>query len=90
MIDDFDNIKIAILAGIGATVAFGKVLVSDEPWSWRKTAGRVIIGGAVGMTSASLLNFFPNLPYEALIGICCALSIMGADAIQALVSKFLK
>ena len=87
---DKEDIQLAILACIGATVALGKTLASDEPWSFKKTIGRVIVGGAVGVASASILNFYPDMPDKALYGVSAVCAILGVDFITEVARKFYK
>lgn len=70
------------LAIIGAFIAVGQVLVSDDPITARLFFGRVILGSTVSMMAGVALVQFPELSPIAINGIGCALGIAGYQAVE--------
>jgi len=67
---------------MGALIALGKVLASDEKITLRLLAGRVILGSAISVAAGSALVQFPDMPTLAVTGIGAALGIAGYQACE--------
>jgi len=74
--------KIVTLALIGAAIAVGKVLSSDEPLTPRLFFGRIILGAGVSMIAGVALVQFPDLSPVAINGIGAALGIAGYQVVE--------
>ena len=57
------------LAVMGALIALGKLLSSNEPVTARLAIGRVIVGSALSVAAGSALYLVPELHPLALLGI---------------------
>lgn len=67
---------------LGALIAIGKVLSSDEPITPRLFIGRVIRGGGTAMVAAAALIWVPGLPVLGVVGLGAALGIAGHQAVE--------
>jgi predicted MFS family arabinose efflux permease len=85
--DDFTRTFLALI-GIGAGYSVGKKLSSGDPLSWRIWIGDVIITGIAAIIAGSVLLFFPNAPWIAVLGVGAMCAIMGVTFVPTLVSKF--
>lgn len=73
------------LAGLFA--GLGALLASQETLTIRVVAGRAISSFTLGMGAASALTFFPNLPFEAQIGIACLAASLGTSGLERVLQK---
>ena len=77
------------LAGLGAVIAVGKLLVGGQRLTLRLMIGRVIIGAALSMAAGAALALLPDLPQIALIGLGSTLGISGQAFLELLVQRWL-
>ena len=75
------------LALMGALIALGKMLNSDEPITLRLVLGRVIVGSALSLAAGVALYFVPDIHPLALAGIGSALGILGVNGVEAWLRK---
>ncbi|EEK7852894.1 holin [Salmonella enterica subsp. enterica serovar Montevideo] len=73
------------LAIMGALIALGKMLNSDEPITARLVLGRVIVGSALSVAAGVALYFVPDI--HPLAGIGSALGILGLNGVEAWLRK---
>ncbi len=86
--DEIKTLKILLsLAVIGSVVAIGKILQSGEKIPFWQALGRVILGGAMGMGSAAILQVYPNMSMVVLGGISSAISVLGVDGVIMVFKK---
>lgn len=84
-----DHMKqVLMLAAVGAAIAMGKLLAGNDPLTWRVAVGRTILGSATSLVAGVVLLQIPNISPLALLGIGSALGIAGAQAVEAMVSRF--
>ncbi|MCX2201685.1 phage holin family protein [Pantoea agglomerans] len=62
---------------IGAVIALGKVLASNEKITPRLIAGRVILGSAISVAAGAALVQFPDMSPLAVNGVGAGLGILG-------------
>lgn len=74
---------LAKLLLIGAVIGLGHLMVSNEPLTARLLMGRMILGAAVAPLAALPLLKFPGMPELVVIGLACALGILGSAFIEA-------
>ena len=72
---------------MGALIALGKVLASDEKITLRLLAGRVILGSAISVAAGAALVQFPEMPTLAGTGIGAALGIAGYQACEVWIRR---
>lgn len=70
------------LLALGALIAIGKVLNSDEPITPRLFIGRIILGAGTAMMAGVALIWVPGLPAIAVVGLGAALGIAGHQVIE--------
>ena len=75
------------LALMGALIALGKMLNSDEPITLRLVLRRVIVGSALSLAARVALYFVPDIHPLALAGIGSALGILGLNGVEAWLRK---
>ena len=63
------------------------LLVSNEPLSVRLIVGRTILGSATSLVAGAVLLQIPDINPLALIGIACALGILGSTFIEEYLKK---
>ncbi|WP_348253778.1 holin, partial [Salmonella enterica] len=68
---------------MGALIALGKVLNSDEAVTAGLVLGRVIVGSAVSVAAGVALYFVPDSHPLALAGIGTAWGILGLNGVEA-------
>ncbi len=74
--------SLVVLLAVGAAIALGKLLVSDEVISKRLIIGRAILGSASSALAGLALLQFPAMPPLALIALGSAMGIVGAQFIE--------
>lgn len=74
---------LAKLLLIGAVIGLGQLMVSNEQITTRLLVGRMILGSAVAPLAAIPLLKFPDMPELVVIGLACALGILGSAFIEA-------
>lgn len=67
---------------MGALIALGKMLNSDEPITARLVVGRVIVGSALSLLAGVALYVVPDIHPLALIGIGSGLGILGLNGVE--------
>lgn len=72
------------LVTIGLLVGLGKLLASQEPFSWRLAIGRSIVSAGLAVAAGSLLAFMPGLSALAVIGLAAASAVIGEQFIEKL------
>lgn len=75
------------LALMGALIALGKMLNSNEPITLRLVLGRVIVGSALSLAAGVALYFVPDIHPLALAGIGSALGILGLNGVEVWLRK---
>ncbi len=78
------------LAGVGAAMAFGKLLAGGERVTLRLLIGRLIIGAGLSTAAATALMMIPNVSPAALVGLGSALGILGQSFLERLVQRYWK
>lgn len=71
----------------GGLIGMGRLLVSNEPLSWRMIIGRTILGSATSTVAGLILIQFPDISPVALVSIACALGILGSTYIEEYLKK---
>ncbi|OAM52930.1 hypothetical protein A7981_05715 [Methylovorus sp. MM2] len=79
--------ELGLLAGVGALVGLGQLLVSKEPLTFRVIVGRAICSGGIGLAAASAVVFIPGLSLGASIGIACVLASLGTSGLEKVVQR---
>lgn len=74
--------SLLMLISIGALIAIGKLLASPERLTVRLILGRALLGSATSMVAGVALLQVPDLSPVALIGIGCALGIVGSQYLE--------
>jgi hypothetical protein len=87
---DSNDKTLLTLAGVGAAMAFGKLLAGGERVTLRLIVGRLIIGAGLSMAAATALMMIPNVSPAALIGLGSALGILGQSFLERLVQRYWK
>lgn len=72
---------------MGAVIALGKMLNSDEPITARLVVGRVIVGSALSLLAGVALYVVPDIHPLALAGIGSGLGILGLNGVEAWLRK---
>ncbi len=73
---------IAWLASMGALIAVGRALTSQEKLSWRVAVGRTILGSAVATVASLIYIPFPDAPMPVVVGAGAALGILGEQVLE--------
>jgi hypothetical protein len=74
---------------IGALIGVGQLMVSNERITARKLVGRTILGSAVSLMAGLALLKFDDMPELAVIGVACALGILGSAVIEEYFKRWL-
>lgn len=81
---------LAKLVLIGALIAMGQLLVSNVRITFRILLGRVILGSATALMAGVALIKFEHLNELTIIGIACALGILGSTVIEEFLRRWLE
>ncbi len=87
---DSNEKTLMTLAGVGAALAFGKLLAGGEKVTLRLIVGRLIIGAGLSMAAATALMMIPNVSPVALVGLGSALGILGQSFLERMVQRYWK
>jgi hypothetical protein len=74
-----------VLVGMGVVIGLGKLLASDEKFSWRLAAGRAIVSAGLSVAAGALIAFVPGLNQMAIIGLAAASAVLGEQFIEKLI-----
>lgn len=83
---EYEKTLISLLV-VGGLIGMGRLLVSNEPLSWRMIVGRTILGSATSTIAGLILIQFPDISPVALVSIACALGILGSTYIEEYLKK---
>ena len=78
---------LGVMAAIGVIMAVGKLLVSDEKFSWRIAIGRSIVSAGLAVAAGSVLAFLPAVSPLAVIGLATAVSVLGEQFLEKLIHE---
>lgn len=81
---------LAKLVLIGALIGMGQLLVSNVRITFRILLGRVILGSATALMAGVALIKFEHLHELTIIGIACALGILGSTVIEEFFRRWLE
>ncbi|MDN5940053.1 MAG: phage holin family protein [Salinisphaera sp.] len=73
---------------LGAVIALGKLLTSNEVITARLALGRIILGSATSLVAGMLLIQLPNVSPLAMIATGSALGIAGAQVVEAAAKRW--
>lgn len=85
MADDSLWKSLAILAGLGVVIAIGKLLVSDEKFSWRLAIGRSIVSAGLAVAAGSILAFIPGVSMLGVVGLASACAVLGEQFLEKII-----
>ncbi|WP_438334679.1 holin [Edwardsiella tarda] len=78
------------LALIGAGSAIGRVLLSEEPITWKLFIGRTLLGCGLSISAAALLIQYPSLSPLAVAGVGAALGVAGYQCVEIYLRRWLR
>jgi hypothetical protein len=84
MVDESLWKSLAILAGLGVFIAVGKLLMSDEKFSWRLAIGRSIVSAGLAVAAGSILAFIPGVSMLGVVGLAAACAVLGEQFLEKL------
>jgi Phage holin family 2 len=85
MADDSLFKSLSILAGLGVFIAVGKLLMSDEKFSWRLAIGRSIVSAGLAVAAGSILAFVPGVSMLGVVGLAAACAVLGEQFLEKLI-----
>ncbi|MDR5812025.1 holin [Caballeronia sp. LZ033] len=86
MIDQFSFRQLlAVLVGMGIVIGIGKLLASDEKFSWRLAIGRAIVSAGLAVAAGALAGLIPGLSQLAIIGFAAASAVLGEQFLEKLI-----
>lgn len=74
-----------LLAGMGVVIGLGKLLASNEKFTWRLAVGRAIVSAGLSVAAGALLAFIPGLSQMALLGLAAASAVLGEQFLEKLI-----
>lgn len=84
MTDDSLWKSLGILAGLGVLIAVGKLLMSNEKFSWRLAIGRSIVSAGLAVAAGSILAFVPGVSMLGVVGLASACAVLGEQFLEKL------
>ena len=88
LLESLENL--AVLALFGLLAGIGTMLASKEELTLRIVFGRALSSAALGVAAASILTFFPALPFEAQIGVACVFASLGTSSLEKLLQRLFR
>jgi len=79
----------SIFAVVGIVIGMGQLLASQEKLTRRIIIGRALSTGGIAMGAGAAGVWFPNLPFEATLGIAAILASLGTSALESLFQRVL-
>jgi hypothetical protein len=76
---------LAYLAGLGVIIGLGKLLASNEKFTWRLAIGRAIVSAGLSIAAGSILTFIPGVSQIALLGLAAASAVLGEQFLEKLI-----
>ncbi|KVU68946.1 hypothetical protein WK72_14580 [Burkholderia ubonensis] len=76
---------LAVLIGMGVIIGLGKLLASNEKFTWRLAIGRAIVSAGLAVAAGSLLAFVPGMSQMAVLGLAAASSVLGEQFLEKLI-----
>jgi len=70
------------LLGVGAALAVGKLLASDEVLSLRLVVGRALVGAIMSLPAGLILLTVPDIHPLALVALGAGIGIAGEQALE--------
>lgn len=77
------------LAMAGLITGLGNLLASSEVLTWRIVVGRAISSAGLGASAGFALQFAPDMPLPAIVGLACILASLGTSGLEKLLQKWL-
>lgn len=78
---------LAVLAGVGVIVSVGKLLMSDEKFSWRLAIGRSIVSAGLAVAAGSIVAFIPGVSMLGIVGLAAACAVLGEQFLEKLIHE---
>lgn len=72
---------------VGLVAGIGALLASKETLTARVVIGRAISSFMLGMGAASALTWFPELSFNAQVGIACLTASIGTSGLERILQK---
>ncbi|MBF3417190.1 holin [Burkholderia pseudomallei] len=76
---------LVVLIGMGVVIGLGKLLASNEKFTWRLAIGRSIVSAGLAVAAGSLLAFVPGVGQLAIIGLAAASAVLGEQFLEKLI-----
>ncbi|WP_197341615.1 holin [Ralstonia solanacearum] len=76
---------LGVLVSMGIIIGLGKLLASNEKFTWRLAVGRAIVSAGLSVAAGSILAFIPGLSQMAVIGIAAASAVLGEQFLEKLI-----
>lgn len=76
---------LAVLVGMGVIIGLGKLLASDEKFTWRLAIGRAIVSAGLSVAAGAIIAFIPGLNQMAVLGLAAASAVLGEQFIEKLI-----
>lgn len=76
---------LAVLVGMGVIIGLGKLLASDEKFTWRLALGRAIVSAGLSVAAGAIIAFIPGLNQMAILGLAAASAVLGEQFIEKLI-----
>lgn len=76
------------LVAVGALGYLGKLLIGKKRLDLRNIIGAGLVGGVLGAVSATILLWFPTIPFIAMVGIAAAIATIGHEMFKEIVEAF--
>lgn len=82
-----NQVILSYLAGIGASLGLGQLLISKEPLTVRLVFGRMILGSGASVAAGSVYILFPTIHPLALVGVASLTGLAGAAWLEVIFKK---
>jgi hypothetical protein len=81
---------LAALGGTGAAIGLAQLLITDEPLTLRRAAGRAMVTAGLSVGAAAAVAWLPNIPFYAVVGLGAAMASLGTTGLEKLLQRFFR
>lgn len=84
---DSPEVRLGLLAALGAAIGIGKLLAGGEPLTARLVLGRALVSGGIGAAASATTIVFPTADPLVTYGVAAALASIGTSALETILAR---
>jgi len=84
---DSPELRLGLLAAVGAAIGVGKLLAGGEPITARLVFGRALVSAGLGAAASATSLLFPTADPLVLYGVAAGLASVGTSALESIMAR---